>query len=80
VAFGGPHVGLRFASAGYDPRGSAIVPQFMTGTPIVLAAAAVLDHVTSATIGEAVERVGLERRQPYQARFRAARVKLPVMV
>ena len=38
AAFGGPHPGLGFASSNYYPRGSGIVPQFMTGTPLVLAA------------------------------------------
>jgi len=39
AAFGGPHPGLGFASVNYYPRGSGIVPQFMTGMPLVLAAA-----------------------------------------
>src|SRR5436853_164747 len=33
-AFGGPHPGLSFASSNYYPRGTGIVPQFMTGTPL----------------------------------------------
>ena len=39
AAFGGSHPGLSFASVSYYPRGSGIVPQFMTGMPVVLAAA-----------------------------------------
>jgi hypothetical protein len=39
AAFGGPHPGLGFASVNYYPRGAGIVPQFMTGMPLVLAAA-----------------------------------------
>ncbi len=39
AAFGGPHPGLGFASAGYYPRGASIVPPFMTGMPLVIAAA-----------------------------------------
>ena len=38
AAFGGPHPGLSFASSNYYPRGTGIVPQFMTGLPLVLAA------------------------------------------
>ena len=47
-AFGGSHPGLGFASLNYYPRGAAIVPQFMTGTPLVLAAAIWLGGVSAA--------------------------------
>jgi hypothetical protein len=49
AAFGGPH-GLGFASASYYPRGSGIVPQVMTGMPLVLAAAIWLDGVPAALV------------------------------
>src|SRR5581483_9908314 len=39
AAFGGPHPGLSFATSNFYPRGTGIVPQFMTGTPLALAAA-----------------------------------------
>jgi hypothetical protein len=39
AAFGGPHPGLSFASSNFYPRGTGIVPQFMTGMPLLLAAA-----------------------------------------
>jgi len=39
AAFGGPHPGLSFASSNFYPRGTGIVPQFMTGMPLVLVAA-----------------------------------------
>jgi hypothetical protein len=39
AAFGGPHPGLSFASSNFYPRGTGIVPQFMTGMPLALAAA-----------------------------------------
>jgi len=48
AAFGGPHPGLGFASLNYYPRGASIVPQFMTGTPLVLAAAIWLGGVNAA--------------------------------
>jgi len=47
-AFGGSHPSLGFASLNYYPRGAAIVPQFMTGTPLVLAAAIWLGGVNAA--------------------------------
>jgi hypothetical protein len=50
VAFGGPHPGLGFASSNYYPRGSGIVPQFMTGTPLVLAAGIWLGGVPAALV------------------------------
>jgi hypothetical protein len=49
AAFGGPR-GLSFAAASYYPRGSGIVPQFMTGMPLVLAAAIWLDGVPAALV------------------------------
>ena len=48
AAFGGPRPSLGFASLNYYPRGSSIVPQFMTGTPLVLAAAFWLGGVNAA--------------------------------
>src|SRR5260370_13456280 len=50
AAFGGPHPGLGFASVNYYPRGSGIVPQFMTGTPLVLAAAVWLGGIPAALV------------------------------
>jgi hypothetical protein len=50
VAFGGPHPGLGFASSNYYPRGSGIVPQFMTGTPLVLAAGIWLGGLNAALV------------------------------
>jgi hypothetical protein len=50
AAFGGPHAGLGFASTNYYPRGSGIVPQFMTGMPAVLAAAIWLGGVPAALV------------------------------
>ena len=50
AAFGGPHPGLGFASSNYYPRGSGIVPQFMTGTPLVLAGAIWLGGVPAALV------------------------------
>jgi len=38
AAFGGPHPGLTFFSTGFSQRSTALVPQFMAGLPIVLAA------------------------------------------
>ena len=50
AAFGGPHPGLGFASSNYYPRGSGIVPQFMTGMPLVLAAAIWLGGIPAALV------------------------------
>ncbi|HEV3292531.1 MAG TPA: hypothetical protein VG123_26455, partial [Streptosporangiaceae bacterium] len=50
AAFGGPHTGLGFASSNYYPRGSGIVPQFMTGMPLVLAAAIWLGGIPVALV------------------------------
>jgi hypothetical protein len=50
AAFGGSHTGLSFATVNYYPRGSGIVPQFMTGMPIVLAAAVWLGGVPAALV------------------------------
>ena len=50
AAFGGPHPGLGFASSTYYPRGSGIVPQFMTGMPLVLAAAVWLGGIPAALV------------------------------
>ncbi len=50
AAFGGPHPGLGFASSNYYPRGSGVVPQFMTGTPLVLAAGIWLGGVPAALV------------------------------
>ena len=50
AAFGGPHPGLGFASANYYPSGSGIVPQFMTGTPLVLAAAIWVGGIPAALV------------------------------
>jgi hypothetical protein len=50
AAFGGPHSGLGFASSNYYPRGSGIVPQFMTGMPLVLAAAVWLGGIPVALV------------------------------
>ena len=50
AAFGGPHPGLSFASSNYYPRGSGIVPQFMTGTPLVLAGAIWLGGMPAALV------------------------------
>jgi len=49
-AFGGPHQGLSFASVNYYPRGSSIVPQFMTGMPIVMAGAIWLGGIPAALV------------------------------
>jgi len=49
-AFGGAHPGLTFASAGFTPAGSGLVPQFMTGLPLVLAAAVWLGGIPAALI------------------------------
>ena len=50
AAFGGPHPGLGFASSNYYPRGTGIVPQFMTGMPLVLAAAIWLGGIPAALV------------------------------
>ena len=50
AAFGGPHPGLAFATSNYYPRGSGIVPQFMTGMPLVLAAAVWLGGIPAALV------------------------------
>ena len=50
AAFGGPHQGLSFASANYYPRGTGIVPQFMTGLPLVLAAGIWLHGINAALL------------------------------
>ncbi len=50
AAFGGQHPGLGFASSNYYPRGSGIVPQFMTGMPLVLAAAVWLGGIPAALV------------------------------
>ncbi len=50
AAFGGPHPGLGFAGSNYYPRGSGLVPQFMTGTPLVLAAGIWLGGVNAALL------------------------------
>jgi hypothetical protein len=50
AAFGGSHPGLSFASVNYYPRGTGIVPQFMTGMPIVLAASVWLGGVPAALV------------------------------
>jgi hypothetical protein len=49
-AFGGPHQGLSFASVNYYPRGSSIVPQFMTGMPMVAAGAIWLGGIPAALV------------------------------
>ena len=50
AAFGGPHLGLGFASSNYYPRGTGIVPQFMTGAPLVLAAGIWLHGISGALL------------------------------
>jgi len=50
AAFGGPHLGLDFASSNYYPRGTSIVPQFMTGAPLVLAAGIWLHGINAALL------------------------------
>jgi hypothetical protein len=49
AAFGDAH-GLSFASANYYPRGTGIVPQFMTGYPTVIAAAVWLGGIPAALV------------------------------
>jgi hypothetical protein len=48
AAFGGAHPGLSFASVGYFQQGTGIVPEFMTGTPLVVAAAIWLGKILAA--------------------------------
>jgi hypothetical protein len=50
AAFGGPHPGLGFASSNYYPRGTSIVPQFMTGLPLILAAGIWLNGIKAALL------------------------------
>ncbi len=50
AAFGGPHPYLSFASSNYYPRGTGIVPQFMTGMPLVIAAALWLKGIPAALV------------------------------
>jgi hypothetical protein len=50
AAFGGPHTGLTFASINYYPVGSGLAPQFMTGMPLVLAAAIWLGGIPAALV------------------------------
>jgi hypothetical protein len=50
AAFGGPHPGLGFVSSNYYPRGTGIVPQFMTGMPLVLTAAIWLGGIPAALV------------------------------
>jgi hypothetical protein len=49
-AFGGPHPGLSFASLNYDPTGSGLAPQLMTGMPVVLAGVIWLGGVPAALV------------------------------
>jgi hypothetical protein len=49
-AFGGAHPGLMFASANFAPAGSSLVPQLMTGLPLVLAAAVWLGGIPAALV------------------------------
>ncbi len=50
AAFGGSHPGLSFASMNYYPRGTGIVPQFMTGYPVVVAGAVWLGGIPAALV------------------------------
>ncbi|MGD0604137.1 MAG: hypothetical protein ABSA53_11125 [Streptosporangiaceae bacterium] len=50
AAFGGSHPGLSFASVNYYPVGAGIVPQFMTGMPVVLAGVIWLAGVPGALV------------------------------
>jgi hypothetical protein len=50
AAFGGHHLGLGFASSNYYPRGTGIVPQFMTGAPLILAAGIWLHGINAALL------------------------------
>ena len=49
-AFGGPHAGLTSVSNNYYPVGSGLAPQFMTGMPLVLAAAIWLGGIPAALV------------------------------
>lgn len=49
-SFGGSHPGLWFASMDYYPRGTGIVPQFMTGFPVLVAAAVWIGGVPAALV------------------------------
>jgi hypothetical protein len=49
-AFGGPHPGLTFAGSGYVQTGAGLVPQFMTGLPLVLTAAIWLGGIPAALV------------------------------
>jgi len=49
-AFGGAHPGLTFASASFTPTGAGLVPQFMTGLPLVLAAGIWLGGIPAALV------------------------------
>jgi len=50
AAYGGSHPGLSFASLNYYPRGTGIVPQFMTGFPVALAGAVWAGGVPAALV------------------------------
>jgi len=50
AAFGGSHPGLSFASMNYYPRSTGIVPQFMTGFPVVVAGAVWLGGIPAALV------------------------------
>jgi hypothetical protein len=50
AAFGGPHPGMSFASMNYYPRGTGIVPQFMTGFPVTVAGAIWLGGIPAALV------------------------------
>ncbi len=50
VSQGGVAHGLSFASANYYPRGTGIVPQFMTGMPLAIAAAIWLGGIPAALV------------------------------
>jgi hypothetical protein len=50
AAFNGSHPDLSFASVNYYPRGAGIVPQFMTGMPMVLAASVWLGGLPAALV------------------------------
>jgi hypothetical protein len=49
-AFGGAHPGLTFASASFTAVGSGLVPQVMSGLPLVLAAAVWLGGIPAALV------------------------------
>ncbi|GII75428.1 hypothetical protein Sru01_04100 [Sphaerisporangium rufum] len=54
AAFGGADPALRFASVGFYDQGGAVVPQFMPGTPMVLAAGHWLGGLTGLLLTPAV--------------------------